>query len=92
MIGSYVKLTITKKVRMMGFIRQQEEKLAAKLILRTYTQKGLPPPDPERLQLSASLVVDEAHRIARFRGKNVLSILKDMAVDIADDLKKRSEK
>ena len=77
---------------MMGFIRQQEEKLAAKLILRTYTQKKLPPPDPERLQLSASLVVDEAHRIAKLRGKNVLAILKETAADIADDLKKRTEK
>ncbi len=76
----------------MGFFRQQEEKLAAKLIVRTYAQKKLPPPDPERLQLSASLVVDEAHRIAKLRGKNVLSILKDMAAEIADDLKKRSEK
>lgn len=76
----------------MGFFRQQEEKLAAKLILRTYTQKNLPPPDPERLQLSASLVVDEAHRIATLRGKNVWSILKETAADIAEDLKKRAEK
>ena len=77
---------------MMGFIRQQEEKLAAKLVLGTYAKKNLPPPKPERLNMIASLVVDEAHRIAKMRGKNVLAILKDMAAKIADDFKNRAEK
>lgn len=76
----------------MGFIRRQEEKLAATLILRSYAKKNLPPPDSERLQLSASLVVDEAHRIAKLRGKNVLSILKETVAEIAEELKKRGEK
>jgi len=65
----------------MGFIRRQEEKMAARLIQWHLSQKALPPLAPEELAQKSSDLVDEAHRVARHRGKNVLSIMKDMVAD-----------
>ena len=66
----------------MGFIRQQEENLAARLLAWQCEKQNRPvPPGPE-LRRKAAQLVDDAHRIAHKRGKNVLSIIKEMASDL----------
>ena len=66
----------------MGFIRRQEEKMASKLIQWYLQQQSAPPLTPEELARKSSTLVDEAHRVARRRGKNVLAIMKDMVADV----------
>jgi hypothetical protein len=66
----------------MGFIRRQEEKMAARLIQWHLQQQSSPPLSPEELAHKAAALVDEAHRVARHRGKNVFAIMKDMVADI----------
>jgi len=66
----------------MGFIRDQEERLVVGLLTAKYQKKNLPVPDISELKRQAAIIVDEAHGIARERGKNVLSIVKDMAEDL----------
>jgi hypothetical protein len=66
----------------MGFIRDQEERLVVGLLTAKYQKKNLPVPDISELKRQAAIIVDEAHSIARERGKNVLSIVKDMAEDL----------
>jgi hypothetical protein len=53
----------------MGFFRQQEEKLA---II----------PDDAELARQATRIVEEAHKIARERGSNVMSIMKELIADL----------
>ncbi len=65
----------------MGFIRRQEERLAIRLLTWQYQKMDLPVPVIEELQRQASKLVDDAHRIARERGRNVMSILKEMISD-----------
>ena len=69
----------------MGFIRDQEERLVIGLLTAKYEKRNLPAPDISELKRQAAKIVDEAHGIARERGKNVLSIIKDMA----EELKKK---
>jgi hypothetical protein len=66
----------------MGFIRQQEERLAVRLLTWQYQRMNLPVPSLEELERQARKLVDDAHRIARERGRNVISILKEMVVDL----------
>lgn len=66
----------------MGFIRRQEEKMAARLIQWHLSQKALPSLPPDELARKSAALVDEAHRVARHRGKNVLAIMKDMVADV----------
>jgi len=66
----------------MGFIRRQEEKLAARLIQWHQQQQADTPLSPGELSQKASLLVDEAHRVARHRGQNVLTIMKEMVADV----------
>jgi hypothetical protein len=66
----------------MGFIRRQEEKMAARLIQWHLSQKDLPPLADDELAQKSSHLVAEAHRVARQRGKNVLSIMKEMVADV----------
>jgi hypothetical protein len=66
----------------MGFLRDQKINLARRLLERQYTQRGLPRPAPDELQRQAAAVVDEAGRIARQRGRNVLGILQDLIRDL----------
>jgi hypothetical protein len=66
----------------MGFIRRQEEKLAARLILWHQAQNQLPPLTPEALAQKSAALVDEAHRVGRRRGKNLVAIMKDLVADI----------
>ena len=66
----------------MGFIKNQQVKAAVRLLAWQYARSGQPLPDPASLEQHAQQLVDDAHRIARQRGGNVLSILKEMASDI----------
>ena len=66
----------------MGFIRQQEEKLAVRFLSWQYEKLKKPIPDEAELTNQAAKIVEEAHRIGRERGRNVLSIIKDLIADI----------
>ena len=66
----------------MGFIRDQKINLARRLLERQYDQRGMPRPAPEDLQRQAAAVVDEAGRIARERGRNMLDIVRDLIRDL----------
>jgi hypothetical protein len=63
----------------MGFIRRQEERTAVQFLTWKYQKNNLPLPPESDLQKQASKIVDDAHRIARERGGNILSILKELA-------------
>ncbi len=65
----------------MGFIRQQEEKLAIRLLTWRYQKMNITVPAMTELKLQASKLVDDAHKIARERGRNVISIMKDLVED-----------
>ena len=67
---------------MKGFIRIQEEKMAVRLLTWQYQRKSMPLPPTAELEQQAARLVDDAHRIAKERGGNVLSILKDMVADV----------
>ena len=66
----------------MGFFKQQEERLAIRLLNWQYQKLGKPVPPADELKRQATTIVDEAHRIARERGKNVISIMKAMISDL----------
>ena len=69
----------------MGFIRQQEEKMAVRLLTWRYQKMDISVPAAAELQHQAAKLVDDAHKIARERGRNVISIMKDLV----DDLKRK---
>jgi hypothetical protein len=66
----------------MGFFRQQEERLAIRFLTWQYQKLEKPVPDDAELKLLAAKIVQEAHRIARERGRNVIAIIKDLVNDI----------
>ena len=66
----------------MGFIRKQEEKWAMHYIVWSCQKNNYPLPDATQLKQMTSQLVDEAHRIARERGSNVISIVKDLVKEI----------
>ncbi len=66
----------------MGFIRQQEKRLAVRLLTWQYQRMNVPVPAMEALEQQAARFVEDAHRIARERGRNVMSILKEMIGDL----------
>jgi hypothetical protein len=66
----------------MGFIRQQEEKLAVRFLSWQYEKLNKPVPNEAELSSQAAQIVEEAHRIAKARGRNVLSIIKDLIADL----------
>ena len=65
----------------MGFFRQQEKRLALRLLTWQYQRLNVPVPAMEELEQQAARFVEDAHRIARERGRNVISILKEMIGD-----------
>ena len=67
---------------MMGFIKQQELKLAMRLLAWHYEKNEMAIPDAGELRRQSGRLVDDAHRIARERGQNVLSIIKELVADI----------
>jgi hypothetical protein len=70
----------------MGFIRNQEEKLAARFLRWQYQKQGLAAPAEEQIRRHAAQIVAEAHRIGRLRGGNLLEIMQEL---VADLLKKK---
>ena len=66
----------------MGFIRRQEEALAIRFLRWQYQRMSLVVPAPSELQRQAGKIVDDAHRIARQRGGNVISIIKELVEDL----------
>ena len=66
----------------MGFIRQQEKRMAVRLLTWQYQRMNVPVPAMEELKQQAARLVEDAHRIARERGRNVMSILKEMIGDL----------
>jgi hypothetical protein len=68
-----------------GFIRQQEEKMAVRLLTWRYQKMNINVPPVPELERQAAKLVDDAHSIARERGRNVISIMKDLV----DDLKRK---
>ena len=66
----------------MGFIRDQQVRLALRLLTWKYQRNGLPLPESGVLRKTACQVVDEAHRIAGARGRNVVSIVKELVNDL----------
>ena len=66
----------------MGFIRQQEQKLAMRLLAWHYEKNAMLMPPPSELSQQADRLVNDAHQIARERGRNVLSIIKELVGEI----------
>lgn len=62
----------------MKFIRQQEEKFALRLLTWKYQKMNLPVPPENVLVQQAARIVNEAHRIAKARGQNILEIMKEL--------------
>lgn len=72
----------------MGFVRRQEERLAIRLLTWQYQRMNHPLPASSELESLARKLVDDAHRIARERGLNVIEIIKDLIKDLITDDKK----
>ncbi len=70
------------RVFKMGFIKEQQKRLAIRFLSWQYEKKNLPMPTRIELERHASGIVEDAHRIARERGRNVISIIKEMIADI----------
>ncbi len=66
----------------MGFFRQQEERMAMRFLAWRYQKLKMPVPNDAELKPQAAQIVEEAHRIARERGRNVIAIIKDLVEDI----------
>ena len=67
---------------MKGFVRSQEKRLAIRLLSWQYKRVNLSLPAIEELERQADRLVDDAHRIARESGRNVMSIIKEMIADV----------
>lgn len=68
-----------------GFIRQQEERLAMRFLVWQYERMNLPVPPTASLEKQAAKIVEDAHTIARKRGRNVAAIMKELVEDIRKD-------
>ena len=66
----------------MGFFRQQEERLAVRFLSWQYQKLEMPIPEEAELKRQAAKIVDEAHRIGRERGRNVVAIIKELISDV----------
>ena len=67
---------------MVGFFRQQQERMAMRLIVWQLQRTNAAPPPPADLEQMARKLVDDAHQIAKKRGSNVMNILKELVQDI----------
>ena len=67
---------------MLGFIRQQEKKVALRLLAWQYQRQSMSLPAIAELEQQAARLVDDAHRIARERGQNVIAIIKELVGEI----------
>jgi hypothetical protein len=77
-----LELYIFRRRTLVSFIRQQEKRLAVRLLIWQYQRMNIPVPAMEELEQQAARLVEDAHRIARERGRNVISILKEMIGDL----------
>jgi len=68
-----------------GFIRRQEENLAIRFLEWKYQKMNIIVPPVSELQRLASSIVDDGHRIARERGQNVISSIKELIADMKKD-------
>jgi len=75
-------VVIYEMERPMGLIRRGEESLAIRYLAWHYRKMNLAIPDRSKLQGQAKKIVDEAHRIARETGGNVISIIREMINDL----------
>ena len=66
----------------MGFLKQQEERLAVRYLIWRYQRAKVPVPSMQALENQAAIIVEEAHRIARKRGRNVIAIIKELIDDV----------
>ncbi len=66
----------------MGFIRRQEERMARRFLEWKYEKTKTPMPGSAELDGHARIIVDEAHRVARERGGNVVGIMKELASEL----------
>jgi len=66
----------------MGFIKEQQKRLAVRFLTWQYERRNLPVPSRIELEKHAAGIVEDAHRIARERGRNVISIIKEMIADL----------
>ena len=67
---------------MKGFFRQQEERMAMRLLAWQDQRLKMALPDEQEMQRRAAVLVDDAHRIAKQRGRNVMAIMKEMVADM----------
>ena len=56
--------------------------MALRLLAWQYQRQEMTLPGEEELQRQAEQLVDDAHRIAKQRGRNVMAIMKEMIADI----------
>jgi hypothetical protein len=73
------------EISAIGFLRRQEERLAIRFLVWKYQRMNRVVPAISNLQIQAGKIVDDAHRIARDRGGNIISIIKELV----NDLKKK---
>ena len=66
----------------MSFIRRQQIRIAIRLLAWQYHRSNMILPPYKELESQAGQLVKDAHRIARERGKNVMSIVKEMVADM----------
>ncbi len=60
-----------------GFIRKQEVAFARKLLVLKYENSGMALPGEEVISAYAEQVVDQAHRIVKKSGSNILDVVKN---------------
>jgi len=65
-----------------GFIRKQQVAFAKKLLIWQYEKSNTALPDEKVISAHAEKIVDDAHRIAKKSGSDVLEILKNQVKDI----------
>lgn len=53
-----------------------------RLLQWQYEKQNLAPPPAGELARQAARVVDDAHRIARQRGRNVMAIVRDLVAEL----------
>ncbi len=78
-------LFFSQEYSLKGFIRRQEENLAIRFLEWKYQKMNLIVPPVSELQRLASNIVDDGHRIARERGQNVISSIKELIADMKKD-------
>ena len=71
----------------MGYLRQQEERWAQRLLEWQHEKHHIPLPSRATLEQQAKALVEDAHRIAGERGRNVWAILKETVADLMKNRK-----